>query len=93
MGFFHTLDDEERSAWAVLLVGILAPGGSYVMVCFSELVPGDQGPRRVSEADIRETFGETADLTVADLERAEIESSRGSSVAGVPAWLARIKRV
>lgn len=93
MGFFHTLDDDERSVWPVLLADLLVPGGSYVMVCFSELVPGDNGPRRVSEADIRETFGETELLTVADLERAEIQSNRGGSEAAVPAWLARIERI
>ena len=93
MGFFHTLDDDERVAWRARLADLLVSGGSYVMVCFSELVPGDRGPRRVSAAEIRETFGEAADLAVADLERAEIESRRGGSLAGVPAWLARIERV
>ena len=93
MGFFHTLDDDERVAWRARLADLLVPGGGYVMVCFSELVPGDNGPRRVSEADIRATFGETEVLAVADLERAEIQSSRGGSVAGVPAWLAWIERI
>ena len=92
MGYFHTLDDEERLAWRDRLTGLLAPGGSYVMVCFSELVPGDGGPRRVSEADIRATFGESEVLRVADLERVEIQSNRYGSEAGVPAWLARVER-
>jgi len=28
MGFFHTLDDEERAAWAALLADLLVPGGT-----------------------------------------------------------------
>ena len=92
MGFFHTLDDAERLAWRERLGELLVPGGSYVMVCFSELVTGDNGPRRISEADIRGTFGDAGSLTVADLERAEIQSSRSGPVTGVPAWLARIER-
>lgn len=92
MGFFHTLDDQERLVWRARLADLLAPGGSYVMVCFSDLVPGDAGPRRVSEADIRATFSQSGVLKVAKLERVEISSSRSGSEAGVPAWLARIVR-
>ena len=93
MGFFHTLDDDERLVWRARLGDLLVPGGGYVMVCFSELVPGDTGPRRSTEADIRGTFGDTGLLKVADLERAEIQANRGGPEAGVPAWVARIERV
>lgn len=56
VGFFHALDDEQRIAFAQDLSKVLAPGGTYVMLCFSERVPGEWGPRRVSEAEIAETF-------------------------------------
>ena len=93
MGFFHTLDDEERSTWRSLLARLLAPGGSYVMVCFSELVPGSCGPRRISEADIRETFAASEGFAVTDLERTELRTHRDGAKAAVQAWLARIERV
>ncbi len=92
MGFFHTLTDEERSAWRSVLARLLAPDGRYVMVCFSDLVPGGCGPRRISEADIRESFRERDGFAVTDLERTEIESNRGGETVAVPAWLARIER-
>jgi SAM-dependent methyltransferase len=92
MGFFHTLSDEQRSAWREVLAGILKPGGSYVMVCFSELVPGGFGPRRISEAEIRETFAEDAGFVVADLERASILSMRDDAPVEIPGWLARIEQ-
>ena len=93
MGFFHTLDDEERSTWRSLLARLLAPGGSYVMVCFSELVPGSCGPRRISEADIRETFAASEGFAVTELERTELRTRRDGAEAPVQAWLARIERV
>ena len=92
MGFFHTLSDDDRSVWRAVLTTLLAPDGDYVMMCFSELVPGDAGPRRLSEAEIRETFGANAGFVVADLERTELESQREGAMASVPAWLARIRR-
>lgn len=92
MGFFHTLDDAERLAWRLVLADLLVPGGAYLMLCFSELVPGGQGPRRISEAEIRDTFAADAGFRVTDLERTEIESQRGEASAAIPAWLARIER-
>jgi cyclopropane fatty-acyl-phospholipid synthase-like methyltransferase len=92
MGFFHTLSDDDRSVWRAVLSTLLASDGCYVMMCFSELVPGDVGPRRLSEAEIRETFGASAGFAVADLERTELESRRESAAVAVPAWLTRIKR-
>jgi cyclopropane fatty-acyl-phospholipid synthase-like methyltransferase len=92
MGFFHTLSDDDRSVWRAVLSSLLAPDGSYVMMCFSELVPGDVGPRRLSEAEIRETFGANAGFVVTDLERTELESQREGAAVAVAAWLARIQR-
>jgi len=92
MGFFHTLSDPERDAWRSVLADLLAPGGAYVMVCFSDLVPGGCGPRRISKADIRETFDQRDGFVVADLERTEIESQRGDQATAIPAWRARVRR-
>lgn len=92
MGFFHTLSDPERLAWRLVLAGLLVPGGAYLMVCFSELVPGGGGPRRITEQEIRDTFAAGAGFRVSDLERVRIESQSGDEVEPVPAWLARIER-
>jgi hypothetical protein len=93
MGFFHTLGDADRLVWRRRLADLLRPGGSYVMVGFSDLVPGSQGPRRVSEAEIRDAFPASAGFRVADLERTALESNREGAAVEVPAWLARIERV
>ena len=56
VGFFHALTDEQRVGFAQIVSAALNRGGVYAMLCFSERVPGDFGPRRVSEAEIRATF-------------------------------------
>ena len=55
-GLFHTLSDEDRPRFAESLAGVLAPGGTYFMLCFSDLEPEGYGPRRISQQEIRDTF-------------------------------------
>jgi len=55
-GLFHTFDDDERPLFAASLHRVLARGGVYIMLAFSEHEPGGWGPRRVTQAEIREGF-------------------------------------
>jgi cyclopropane fatty-acyl-phospholipid synthase-like methyltransferase len=55
-GLLHTLDDEQRETYVDQLRHIV-PASSHVFVlCFSDLQPGENGPRRLSEAELRATF-------------------------------------
>lgn len=56
MGLFHVFSDEERPRFREGLERVLRPGGTYFMLCFSEKEPGDWGPRRVTQAEIRSVF-------------------------------------
>ncbi len=55
-GLFHVLDDEERARYVGSLAGAVLPGGHYHMLCFSDRQPGDWGPRRVTQEEIRLAF-------------------------------------
>jgi len=55
-GLFHTLSDGDRPVFVENLAAILPPGGRYFMLCFSDLEPGGYGPRRITQAEIRDTF-------------------------------------
>jgi SAM-dependent methyltransferase len=55
-GLFHVFDDRERVSYVNSLSGAMNPGGRLHLLCFSDRVPGDFGPRRVSEAEIRSSF-------------------------------------
>jgi SAM-dependent methyltransferase len=66
-GLFHTFSDDERIRFQQSLHSVLTPGARYVLLCFSDAEPGTWGPRRVTQAEIRATFGTgwTVDAIVA----------------------------
>ena len=41
-----------------VLSSAVMSGGRYFMLCFSDLQEGELGPRRVSQAEIRDAFAE-----------------------------------
>ena len=57
-GLFHVLDDDERERYVDSLAAVVRRGGRYHMLCFSDRQPGDWGPRRVTQHDIRAAFSE-----------------------------------
>jgi cyclopropane fatty-acyl-phospholipid synthase-like methyltransferase len=88
-GVFHVFDDVDRARFVNSVSAVTAPGGRYHLLCFSELQPGDWGPRRVSESEIRESFAEG--WTVQSIERAVFEITIAPD--GAQAWLAEIRKV
>jgi cyclopropane fatty-acyl-phospholipid synthase-like methyltransferase len=71
-GLFHVLGDAERPEFAASLRDVLSPGGTYHFVCFSEHEPGDWGPRRVTQREIRDTFTAATGWRVELIEPAEL---------------------
>src|SRR5215469_5178474 len=57
-GLFHVFSDEDRVRYAAGLTHITEPGGRLLLLCFSDEEPGTQGPRRVSQREIRTVFGD-----------------------------------
>jgi cyclopropane fatty-acyl-phospholipid synthase-like methyltransferase len=90
VGFFHALSDEHRAVWVRRLAGLLAPGGAYVMLCFSDKVPGAFGPRRISEAELTAAFTDEAGFSELTVEPAKLEAAVGPGE--VDAWLVRARR-
>lgn len=88
-GFFHALTDEQRLSFAEVLSGLLRSGGLYLMQCFSDRVPGTWGPRRVSQAEIRETFSGGRWRVHGILESCFVTLTSRSPI---DAWLAVVER-
>jgi cyclopropane fatty-acyl-phospholipid synthase-like methyltransferase len=88
-GLFHVFDDDERPRFAESLRAAIEPGGRYFMLCFSDREPGDWGPRRVSQDEIRAIF--TDGWRVESIEAAEIDITMAPGAA--LSWLATITRV
>jgi cyclopropane fatty-acyl-phospholipid synthase-like methyltransferase len=82
-GFFHTLSDEDRPVFVDNLAAVLPHGGKYFMLCFSDLEPGDYGPRRVSRREIEESFRDG--WSISSIRPAVFESR--SRAEGHRAWL------
>jgi SAM-dependent methyltransferase len=86
-GLFHVFSDDERTRFTESLGRVVRPGGTYVMMCFSEREPGDWGPRRVTQAEIRSAFG--AGWRVNSIDPSAFETNGGDAQA----WLASISRL
>ncbi len=56
-GLFHIFPDDDRPVYAREVARVLARGGKYFMLCFSEKEPTNWGgPRRVTRNEIEATF-------------------------------------
>jgi ubiquinone/menaquinone biosynthesis C-methylase UbiE len=95
-GLFHTFDDEQRPRFVDGLAAVLRKGGVLHVLCFSDREPGEEGPRRVTEREIRDTFAApTWKIQRIEPTRFEINSDaeRPMFTPGGPhAWLATIER-
>jgi cyclopropane fatty-acyl-phospholipid synthase-like methyltransferase len=87
-GLFHTFEDEERPRYADSVAGVLRAGGALHLLCFSEQERSEGGPRRVTQAEIREAFREGFRV---EWIRPEVFESR-SHPEGARAWVARVVR-
>ena len=88
-GLFHIFEDPDRPRFVASLQGALRPGGRYFMLCFSDRQPGDWGPRRVSEAEVRANFA--AGWRIDSLEPTTIDITLDP--AGARGWLAQMTRL
>ena len=90
-GVFHVFGDEDRARYVASLASVLRPGGFCYLMCFSDRQPGDAGPRRVRQDELRAAFGHG--WTVTSIEAAEFEINRaGLGIPSARAWLAVIER-
>jgi SAM-dependent methyltransferase len=88
-GLFHVFDDDDRAQFVSSLGGVVVAGGRYFMLCFSDKQPGDWGPRRVRQDELRHSFADG--WRVDSVEEAVLEIT--ISPEGAQAWLALFTRV
>jgi SAM-dependent methyltransferase len=87
-GLFHVFEDADRARYVESLAAAIRPGGRYFMLCFSEHQPGDWGPRRVTQAEIRASFSAGWQVDSIEADRLHVTFDPG----GVAAWLAALTR-
>jgi SAM-dependent methyltransferase len=94
-GLFHVFSDEDRARYVEQLARVLRPGGRLYLLCFSDREPGEQGPRRVSEQELRAAFADgwrIESLAPARFEVAPNLPDLNFSEGGPHAWFAVVER-
>ena len=90
-GLFHVFDDDSRARYVASLASVLRPGGHLYLMCFSDRQPGEFGPRRVSQDELRAAFG--AGWTILAIQADTFAINPGLFPATTAlAWLATIAR-
>ncbi len=90
-GVFHVFDDENRARYVESLASVLRPGGNCYLMCFSDRQPGDSGPRRVRQDELRAAFSDG--WTITSIEAETFELNPGLGITFAQAWLAAIHRI
>jgi cyclopropane fatty-acyl-phospholipid synthase-like methyltransferase len=91
-GVFHVFDDEARARYVTSLASVLVPGGYCYLICFSDRQPGEFGPRRVSQGELRAAFSDGWSVDSIEAEAFEL-SQATFGIASAQAWLAVIQRL
>jgi SAM-dependent methyltransferase len=87
-GLFHTFDDDGRVRYVSSLADVVPGGGRVFLLCFSDRQPGDWGPRRIREDELRASFADG--WRVDSIEPADLMVTLFPEP--VHAWLATITR-
>jgi SAM-dependent methyltransferase len=91
-GVFHVFDDDDRVRYVTSLASVLQPGGTCYLMCFSEHEPGDVGPRRVRQDELRSAFRGGWEVTEIVPAAFDINPGPWFGTTSTQAWLATIRR-
>jgi cyclopropane fatty-acyl-phospholipid synthase-like methyltransferase len=93
-GLFHTFGVQERPVFVQGLAAVLQHQGLLHILCFSDQEPGTDGPRRVTQQEIRDAFAIGWQVRQIEPTRFETVEHPGLSFSpgGPKAWLATVQR-
>ena len=91
-GLFHVFDDDSRARYVASLASVLRPGGHLYLMCFSNRQPGEFGPRRVSQDELRAAFGDGWTILAIQADTFAINPGLFPATTAL-AWLAKIGRL
>jgi SAM-dependent methyltransferase len=90
-GLFHGFGDGPRAQYVASLARVLRPGGTCYLMCFSDRQPETDGPRRVSQDELRAAFADG--WVIENIAASEFTLVPGFfPVPSAHAWLATIRR-
>jgi len=89
-GLFHVFDDAARVQYVTALHAALHLGGHLHLMCFSDRQPGEWGPRRITEGELRAAFG--SGWRIDSLAPDRFDINPGLDILSAEAWLADVVR-
>jgi cyclopropane fatty-acyl-phospholipid synthase-like methyltransferase len=89
-GLFHVFDDEDRARYVASLAAALRPGGHLYLMCFSDRQPGDFGPRRIRQDELRAAFSDG--WVIESITAESFDVLRELMDVPAQSWLAVIRR-
>ncbi len=88
-GVFHAFSDNARKKYMKVLRQLAHPEGQLHLIAWSDLEPGEDGPRRLSQDEIRRVFEkEWTDITIV---KSVYETN--THAHGAAAWLASMTKM
>ena len=94
-GLFHVFSDEQRPVYVKGLAAVIRRGGTFHMACFSDNEPPGEGPRRVTQEEIRAAFADgwqVREIRASAFKTASYPGAPQFSPGGPQAWVASIVR-
>jgi cyclopropane fatty-acyl-phospholipid synthase-like methyltransferase len=94
-GLFHVFSDDDRRRYVQGLAHVVEPGGHVYLLSFSDAEPGTEGPRRVSQQELYDTFAEGWEVESVQPVQIEINPEFTEvqfSEGGPKAWFAVVRR-
>lgn len=93
-GLFHVFADDGRAQYVEVLKTVTKPGGRLLLLCFSDKTPGTDGPRRLTESELRAAFRDGWQIESIEASRFEVRSeARPRFEGGEPkAWFMIARR-
>ena len=89
-GVFHVFSDADRPRYVGSLAGVLRDGGMCYLMCFSDRQPGEWGPRRVSQDELRAAFSDGWQIVSIEPDVFDINPIEDSAIVQI--WRATIRR-
>jgi cyclopropane fatty-acyl-phospholipid synthase-like methyltransferase len=89
-GLFHVFGDEDRPRYVASLSAALNSGGHCYLLCFSDRQPGDFGPRRIRQEELRAAFRDG--WTIDSITASAFDINPRGGFTQAQAWLAVLIR-
>ncbi len=89
-GLFHVFSDDDRGRYVTSLSAAARTGAYLYLMCFSDRQPGEFGPRRVREEELRSAFSDG--WSIESITPDKFTVRRDFMDAAAEAWLAIIRR-